>query len=125
MPPARERVTLYGVPIVVDRRVHYGRINPEEARDLFIRHALVEGDWETRHRFVRDNERVRAEAEQLEERSRRRGIVVSDDDIYDFYDRHIPPDVVSARHFDTWWKKASRTTPQLLTLSLDQLTRRR
>ena len=74
---ARERVTLYGVPIVVDRRVHYGRINPEEARDLFIRHALVEGDWETRHRFVRDNERVRAEAEQLEERSRRRGIVVS------------------------------------------------
>ena len=120
---ARERVTLYGVPIVVDRRVHYGRINPEEARDLFIRHALVEGDWDTRHRFVRDNARVRAQAEQLEERSRRRDIVVSDEDVFAFYDRHIPPDVVSARHFDTWWKKASRTTPQLLTLTLDQLTR--
>ena len=120
---ARERVTLYGVPIIVDRRVQYGRINPEEARELFIRHALVERDWETRHRFVAENERVRAEAERLEERSRRRDIVVSDEVIFDFYDRHIPPDVVSARHFDSWWKKASRTTPQLLTMTLDLLTR--
>ena len=119
---ARERVTLYGVPLVVDRRVHYGRINPEEARDLFIRHALVEGDWGTRHAFVRENEQVRARAEELEERSRRRDIVVSDEVIYEFYDRHIPPDVVSARHFDTWWKKASRTTPHLLSMSLEQLT---
>jgi len=120
---ARERVTLYGVPLVVDRRVQYGRINPEEARELFIRHALVEGDWDTRHRFVAENARVRAEAEELEERSRRRDIVVSDDVIFDFYDRHIPPDVVSARHFDSWWKKASRTTPKLLTMTLDMLTR--
>jgi len=120
---ARERVTLYGVPIVVDRRVHYGRIDPEAARDLFIRHALVEGDWQTRHRFVRDNDRLRAELEDLEERTRRRDLIVSDDVIYDFYDRRIPPDVVSARHFDTWWKKAQRTTPTLLTLTVDELTR--
>jgi ATP-dependent helicase HrpA len=120
---ARERVTLYGVPLVVDRRVQYGRINPEEARELFIRHALVERDWETRHRFVADNERLRSEVEDLEERSRRRDIVVSDDVIYDFYDRRIPPDVVSARHFDTWWKKASRTAPDLLTMTPELLTR--
>ncbi|MDO5502550.1 MAG: ATP-dependent RNA helicase HrpA [Actinomycetia bacterium] len=120
---ARERVTLYGVPIIVDRRVQYGRINPQEARELFIRHALVEGDWETRHRFVKDNDRLRARLEDLEERSRRRDIVVSDEVIYDFYDRHIPPDVVSARHFDTWWKKAGRTAPALLTMTEDLLTR--
>ncbi|MFN2318840.1 MAG: ATP-dependent RNA helicase HrpA [Dermatophilaceae bacterium] len=120
---ARERVTLYGVPLIVDRRVQYGRINPEEARELFIRHALVERDWETRHRFVADNERVRARLEQLEERSRRRDIVVSEEVVFDFYDRRIPPDVVSARHFDSWWKKASRTAPDLLTMTPELLTR--
>ena len=120
---ARERVTLYGVPLVVDRRVQYGRIDPEEARELFIRHALVEGDWQTRHRFVADNDRLRARFEELEERSRRRDIVVGDDVIFDFYDRRIPPDVVSARHFDSWWKKASRTAPDLLTMTPEVLTR--
>jgi ATP-dependent helicase HrpA len=120
---ARERVTLYGVPLVVDRRVHYGRINPEEARELFIRHALVEGDWETRHRFAADNDRVRSELEALEERTRRRDIVVSDEVVFDFYDRRIPPDVVSARHFDTWWRKAGRTAPDLLSMTPELLTR--
>jgi ATP-dependent helicase HrpA len=120
---ARERVTLYGVPLAVDRKVQYGRINPEEARELFIRHALVEGDWDARHRFLADNARLRAELEELEERTRRRDIVVGDEVVYDFYDRHIPPDVVSGRHFDSWWKKASRTTPDLLTMTPELLTR--
>ncbi|KAB7741034.1 ATP-dependent RNA helicase HrpA [Nostocoides sp. F2B08] len=120
---ARERVTMYGVPLAVDRRVQYGRIDPEEARELFIRHALVEGDWDTRHRFLADNARLRTELEELEERSRRRDIVVGDEVVYDFYDRRIPPDVVSGRHFDSWWKKAGRTTPDLLTMTPDLLTR--
>ncbi len=104
---AFERVTLYGLPLVVSRRVGYAKIDPQVARELFIRHALVEGDWQTRHHFLRDNARLREELEEIEERARRRDLIVGDDEIYAFYDARIPADVVSARHFDAWWKKPS------------------
>ncbi|MER7542842.1 ATP-dependent RNA helicase HrpA [Actinomadura sp.] len=111
---AREKVTLYGVPIVADRRVNYGRIDPALSRELFIRHALVEGDWETHHRFFHDNRALLDEVEELEHRARRRDILVDDETLFDFYDERIPEDVVSGRHFDAWWKKARRTDPDLL-----------
>ncbi len=120
---AFERVTLYGLPLVVNRRVGYAGIDPQIARELFIRHALVEGDWQTRHHFFRDNARLREELEEIEERARRRDLIVGDDEIYAFYDARIPADVVSARHFDTWWKKQRQRTPELLTFTRDDLLR--
>jgi ATP-dependent helicase HrpA len=90
---------------------------------LFIRHALVEGDWQTRHHFFRDNARLRAELGELEERARRRDLLIGDDDVFAFYDARIPGDVVSARHFDAWWKKQRDGTPDLLTFTRDDLLR--
>ena len=120
---AYERVTLYGLPLVPRRRVNYGPIDPQLARELFIRHALVEGEWQTRHHFFRDNARLRAELEELEERARRRDLLVGDDEVYALYDARIPADVVSARHFDAWWKKQRHQTPDLLTFTRDDLLR--
>ena len=118
---AYEKVTLYGVPIVPRRKVNYGRIDPEVSRDLFIRHALVDGDWETHHQFFADNQRIRSDVEDLEHRSRRRDILVDDETLYQFYDERVPSDVVSGRHFDAWWKKQRRETPDLLTFTPDML----
>ncbi|MBM7775125.1 ATP-dependent helicase HrpA [Actinokineospora baliensis] len=118
---ATERVTLYGLPIVVDRKVHYGQIDPEMSRDLFLRNALVEGDWQTRHHFFRDNRALLREVEELEHRARRRDILVDDETLFQFYDQRVPADVVSARHFDTWWKKARHEAPDLLTFSKSML----
>ncbi|OBG96270.1 ATP-dependent RNA helicase HrpA [Mycobacterium sp. E3251] len=120
---AYERVTLYGLPLVARRRVGYARVEPALARELFIRHALVEGDWQTRHHFFRDNARLRAELEELEERARRRDLIVGDDEVYALYDARIPAEVVSARHFDAWWKKQRHRTPELLTFTRDDLLR--
>jgi ATP-dependent helicase HrpA len=120
---AFERVTLYGLPLVPRRRVNYSQVEPELARELFIRHALVEGDWQTRHHFFRDNARLREELEEIEERARRRDLIVGDDDIYAFYNARIPADVVSAQHFDAWWRKQRHRTPDLLTLTRDDLLR--
>lgn len=118
---AREKVLLYGVPIVADRTVLYGKVEPAIAREMFIRHALVEGDWVTHHHFAAHNAEVRREADDLEARSRRRGLVLDDEALVAFYDERIPDDVVSARHFDTWWKTARRANPDLLDLTLEAL----
>jgi ATP-dependent helicase HrpA len=119
---ALERVSLYGLPIVTARRVGYGRVDPKASRELFIRHALVEGDWTTRHRFFHQNRELLDRGEELERRARRRGLVADDEALYDFYDRRIPAQVTSARHFDSWWKKARGQTPDLLTFSPDEVT---
>ena len=118
---AFERVTLYGVPIVAQRKVSYGSIDPELSRELFIRRALVEGDWDTRHHFFHDNRKLLDEVEDLEHRARRRDIVVDDEALFDFYDRRVPEHVVSAAHFDSWWKKTRRTDPELLDFTRDEL----
>ncbi|MBL6279481.1 ATP-dependent RNA helicase HrpA [Micromonospora fiedleri] len=118
---AYEKVTLYGVPLVTSRKVNFGRIDPVLSRELFIRHALVEGDWSTHHQFWRDNERLRTELEELESRARRRDILVDDETIFQFYDERIPADVVSGRHFDSWWKKTRRERPELLTFTRELL----
>ncbi|MGY0004422.1 ATP-dependent RNA helicase HrpA [Micromonospora sp. I033] len=118
---AYEKVTLYGIPIVTSRKVNFGRIDPALSRELFIRHALVEGDWQTHHQFWRDNQRLLADVEELENRARRRDILVDDETIFHFYDQRIPADVVSGRHFDTWWKKTRREQPELLTFTRELL----
>ncbi len=119
---ARERVTLYGVPLVADRLVQYGRIDQPLARELFIRHALVERDWDSRHRFLVENARLLEEAEELEHRARRRDIVVDEQTLFDFYDARVGDDVVSGQHFDQWWKRARQKRPDLLTFDPDMLT---
>ncbi|MGW0536909.1 ATP-dependent RNA helicase HrpA [Streptomyces sp. NPDC003032] len=111
---AYEKVTLYGVPIVAQRKVNYGRIDPEVSRDLFIRNALVEGDWRTHHKFFAANRKLLTEVEELEHRARRRDILVDDETLFDFYDQRVPEDVVSGAHFDSWWKKQQREEPELL-----------
>ncbi|ETA03253.1 HrpA-like helicase [Frankia sp. CcI6] len=111
---ADEKVTLYGVTIVASRPVQYSRIDPVLCRELFLRHALVEGDWQTRHTFFHANRELLADVEELEHRARRRDIVVDDETLFHFYDERVPADIVSARHFDAWWRKARRTTPDLL-----------
>jgi ATP-dependent helicase HrpA len=118
---ASERVTLYGLPIVTARTVTYGRIDPVASRELFIRRALVEGDWETRHHFVRDNERLIEEVEALEDRARRRNILVSEDVRYAFYDARIPESVISGNHFDRWWRKERLVRPDLLNFTQELL----
>ncbi|ARZ69280.1 ATP-dependent helicase [Streptomyces albireticuli] len=111
---AYERVTLYGVPIVAQRKVNYGRIDPETSRELFIRNALVEGDWRTHHEFFHDNRKLLGEVEELEHRARRRDILVDDETLFDFYDQRLPDHVVSGAHFDSWWKHKRREEPELL-----------
>ncbi|RZQ59709.1 ATP-dependent RNA helicase HrpA [Amycolatopsis suaedae] len=122
---ALERVTLYGVPLVAGRRVNYGRIEPELCRELFIRHALVDGDWQTHHRFFGQNRALLAEVEDLENRARRRDILVDDETLFEFYDARIPADVVSGRHFDSWWKKARHEQPDLLNFEKSMLVNER
>ncbi|WP_406515425.1 ATP-dependent RNA helicase HrpA [Streptomyces sp. NBC_00873] len=111
---AYERVTLYGVPIVAQRKINFGRIDAEASRDLFIRNALVEGDWRTHHQFFHDNRKLLGEVEELEHRARRRDILVDDETLFDFYDRRIPEHVVSGAHFDSWWKHKRRDEPEAL-----------
>ncbi|MBB3041397.1 ATP-dependent RNA helicase HrpA [Nocardioides soli] len=119
---AYERATLYGVPLVADRLVSYGKVDVALARELFIRHALVYGEWHTRHRFMDTNRRLLEEAEELEHRARRRDIVVDEHTLFDFYDARVGADVVSGAHFDQWWKQARRTQPELLTFDPAMLT---
>ncbi|MXQ68192.1 ATP-dependent RNA helicase HrpA [Actinomadura rayongensis] len=118
---AYETVTLYGVPIVARRRVNYGAIEPDLARELFLRHALVEGDWQTHHKFFHDNRALLDEVEEMEHRARRRDILVDDETLFSFYDARVPADVVSGRHFDAWWKQARRTEPDLLNFEKSML----
>ncbi|MFI7581756.1 ATP-dependent RNA helicase HrpA [Kocuria kalidii] len=113
---AYEKVTLYGVPVVAQRRINFWRVDPALARELFLRHALVEGDWQTRHRFFARNRERLAEVEELENRLRRRDLRVDDEALFRFYDERIPDSVVSARHFDAWWKKARHQDEHLLDL---------
>ncbi|MFI1029162.1 ATP-dependent RNA helicase HrpA [Streptomyces sp. NPDC020951] len=120
---ADEKVTLYGVPIIAQRKVNYGRIDPETSRALFIRNALVEGDWRTHHKFFSDNRRLLSEVEELENRARRRDIVVDDETLFDFYDQRVPEHVVSGAHFDSWWKHKRHEQPDFLDFEREMLIR--
>ena len=115
-----ERVSLYGVPLVAGRRVHYRRVDPEMARQLFIHHALIEGDWDTHHAFFEQNESVLEEVRRLGARQRR-DLFVEYDVLYDFYDDRIGENVTSGSDFDRWWNKVRKRDPRKLDLRLDDI----
>ncbi|OOF71187.1 ATP-dependent RNA helicase HrpA [Rodentibacter caecimuris] len=119
---ADEKVSLYGIPIVVGRSVNYSRIDPVTCREIFIQSALIEGNWHTKHRFFFENQRLIKEIEALEHKSRRRDILVDDRILFEFYDQRIDTEIISQRHFDSWWKKVSKTQPDLLNFEKSFLT---
>lgn len=120
---AYEKVTLFGLEIVPKRRVQLARFDRPFARELFLRHALVEGEWDSSHldkkltAFERRNLELRRRLEKIEERERRRDILVGDEAVFRFYDARIPRDVFDARSFEAWWKDASARTPRLLDMT--------
>jgi ATP-dependent helicase HrpA len=118
---AYERVALYGLPIVTARKVSYGRVDRAGARELFIRHALVEGEWRTHHRFVEHNRQVVDEVRALEARARRRDLLVDEEVLVDFFAERIPAAATSARNFDRWWKDEVAAHPDLLDFTLARL----
>ena len=115
-----ERVSLYGLPIVPKRRVGYERIDPADARQLFIRHALVQGEWDAPHDFLRTNHDRVVEVLALEHRVRR-DLLVDDGALVAFFDERIPADVTTGRRFETWWKRERGRRPDLLSYSTDVL----
>ncbi len=118
---AREKVSLYGIPLVTGRLVQFGQIAPGISRELFIRHALVQGEWRTHHRFWKHNQALLDDVAAAEDRLRRRDLRVNDDVLFGFYDQRVPTHVVSVRHFDSWWKQARVATPHLLDLTTELL----
>ncbi|SDB84200.1 ATP-dependent helicase HrpA [Raineyella antarctica] len=118
---AYETASLYGVPIIGRRQVAYGGVDPVAAREIFLRSALVEGQWHTRHHFWSRNEATRRRAEELEERTRRRDIVVDDQAIFDFYDARVPADICTVAGFDAWWRRKRQQDDAFLDLAMDDL----
>ena len=123
MVAAYERVTLYGLTLVPRRRVHYGPINPQEARQVFIRGALVAGEYETRAPFFAHNRQLRKDVEALEHKARRRDVLVSDEAIHAFYDGVVPQGIVNGAGFEEWRARAERANPKLLFMTRDYLMR--
>jgi ATP-dependent helicase HrpA len=115
-----ERVSLYGLPIVPRRRVAYDRVDPADARRLFLRHALVAGEWDAPHAFLQANHDRIVEVLALEHRLRR-DLLVTDDDLVAFFDERVPAEVTTARRFDKWWRGERERRPDLLTLTTDVL----
>ncbi len=120
---AFERVTLYGLTIVPKRRVHYGAIDPEEARGIFIRQALVAGDYATAAEFIQYNQQLIKEVQALEHKARKRDVLVSDEAIFAFYDERIPRDVVNGAGFEKWRRDAERNDAGRLRLTREYLMR--
>jgi len=120
---ALERATLYGIVIYGGRRINYGQRNPREAREIFIRDALVAGDYETRLPFYIHNHKLVKDIENLEHKSRRQDVLVDDQLIAAFYDKEIPLDVVNGAGFEKWYKDHARDNPKLLYLNREELMR--
>ncbi|NLW13449.1 MAG: DUF3418 domain-containing protein, partial [Trueperella sp.] len=122
---ALEKVMLYGLPIIADRRVLLSKIGTDSARelarDMFIRHGLVEGTWRHHHPFAKHNERQLREAREVEQRLRQVGLVADDDAQFTFFDERLPPQIVSGGHFNSWWKKERKANPELLNFTQDFL----
>jgi ATP-dependent helicase HrpA len=118
---AYERVMLFGVPIVVSRRMQYARIDAQMCRDLFIRHALVHGEWDSKQQFDRANQQLLKQLEALADRARKPQFAPDDEDVFRFYNARIPQDVLSTRTFEGWWRKAKNETPDLLIMTRDDL----
>ena len=120
---AWERVSLYGLTIIPKRRVHYGPINPAESREIFIREALANGEFDTKSAFFAANERLIAEVEELEHKARRQDVLVDEHQLFAFYDARIPADIHNAASFEKWRTDAEKINPKLLYLTRDDLMR--
>jgi ATP-dependent helicase HrpA len=120
---ALERATLYGIVIYSGRRVNYGRVDLVGAREIFIREALVGGQWETKLPFLAANHKLIKQVEDLEHKARRQDVLVDDELIYAFYDQQLPADVCSGFSFEAWYREASRINPKLLLLTKEELMR--
>ncbi len=120
---ALERATLYGIVIYSGRRVNFGRVDAVAAREIFIREALVAGQWETRLPFLAANQRLIRQVEDMEHKARRQDVLVDEELIYAFYDQQLPADVCSAYSFENWYREEIRKQPQLLLLTLEELMR--
>ncbi|RXZ40287.1 DUF3418 domain-containing protein, partial [Agromyces binzhouensis] len=120
---ADEKVLLFGVPIIPKRRIQLARVDSALARELFVRHALVEEDWDWNRldkrlfAFVRRNRELRRELGELEERTRRRDVLAGDEAVVAFYEQRLPADATDARAFERWWRREHRTHPDLLTMT--------
>ncbi|MGC4080186.1 MAG: ATP-dependent RNA helicase HrpA [Rubrivivax sp.] len=120
---ALERATLYGLVVYDNRRVNYGRVDAKAAREIFIREALVNGDWESRLPFLAHNRKLVAQVEELEHKSRRQDVLVDDELIFAFYDQQLPPDVCSGATLEKWFREEVKKQPKLLQLTRDELMR--
>lgn len=120
---ALERATLYGIVVYNNRRVNFGKVDPHAAREVFIREALVGGNWETKLPFLAANQKLIAKVEELEHKSRRQDVLVDDELIYAFYDQQLPPEVCSGHSFEAWYRDESRQNPDLLKLTREELMR--
>lgn len=120
---AYEQVTLYGLTVTPKRRIHYGPLNPQEAREIFIREALVNSHYETRAPFFRHNQELFQEIEELEHKGRRRDVLVDEEILYQLYEKRIPSGIYNGASFEQWRQQAERETPQLLFLSREDLMR--
>lgn len=120
---ALERATLYGLVIYSGRRTNFGRVDPVAAREIFIREALVGGEWETALPFLAANHKLIRQVQELEHKSRRQDVLVDDELIYAFYDQQLPEHICSGFELERWWREASRTQPKRLELTREELMR--
>ena len=120
---ALERATLYGIVVYNNRRVNFGNVDPAAAREIFIREALVAGEWETRLPCIAANRKLIAQIQELEHKARRQDVLVDDGLIHAYYDRHLPADVCSGATLERWHREESRRNPRLLQLTRDELMR--
>ncbi len=118
---AREKLTLYGLTLISNRKVNYGAIDPVLSRELFIRSALVQGDFRTREKFFRHNMELMQQVQVLEDKTRRRDIMQDEQALFAFYDRRIPGNIYSQPAFEKWWRQQKKKQPELLDISLDEL----
>ncbi len=118
-----ETVTLYGLPIVRNRRMQLSRLNPPLARELFIRHALVQQEWQSVHAFVAANRQTAATLTDLAARARRGDLAIDDDRMFELFDERVADDIVSVKYFDKWWKHERQAHPDLLTFAVHQMQR--
>ena len=117
-------VNLFGLPIVAKRLVNYSQIDPVVCRDIFIREALVNGQSVLHYAFLRKNHSLIEEVETLEQKSRRRDLLIDEDDLCDFYAEKLPDDVCNDAQFKKWWQFASQKTPDLLDFSIQALLKK-
>lgn len=121
---AYEKQTLYGLPIVEKRACGYGKIDPAVCREIFIRAALVEGEYRGKGAFFTHNKALQVELEEIESRTRRRDVLVDDQVMFDFYNERIPQEVINLAGFEHWRKQQEQTTPDLLYMDVELLSQR-